>query len=723
MLIHIHQTKRRHHFGYSSLIALPLLFSQVALAEDESLSLEPIQVTGRELSAQSEQRNNYTPGPSTTATSLPMSIKDTPQAVSVITSQQIRDQALTTSGEILHQAPGVSMTRRDSNRFAYSARGYGISTYQFDGLMTPIQGFWNFGDTDWDSAIYDRIEVVRGATGLLTGAGDPSASVNFIRKKPLPEFAGQISATTGSHDKRRVTADISSPLDQQGRTAGRMIVAHDKHGTHVSGLKHEKDTLYGVINTYLDSGTDITMGLEYQNNQTRGMGAGFPLFHADGGLAELGRSASNNTDWSRFYNETTRAFFDINHYLANDWRLRAAFSHDDGNYGLTYLFRSGFPDRTTGEGMGAYFAQYRGDRTRQDMHFTADGNFQLFSREHELALGLVHTRDKLDMRIASPSGTPPTIGRYHNGQGDPVTEPDWGPLSSADNSHLTQTGAYAVTRLSLSDPLHLVLGTRLSNWKLDQTYFGEVRQYEYKHELTPYAGLVYDMTPGFSTYLSYTDIFQTQNRRAENGSLLDPIVGRNYEIGIKASVSDDFDANFALFRSEQDNLGEAIPGGVVNGMPDTQAYRPTKGAQVEGFEAEFIGTLAHGWNISGSYTLAKPRNARGERINTLHPEQQVKLFTTYELPGDWNRLQVGGGFRWQSGIYSDTRGPKGATRVHQGSYTLTDVMARYTFNPQLSAQLNINNLLDTSYYEQVGFYSQGWWGAPRSVNLSLSYRF
>jgi len=197
-----------------SLLVLPAITYQSVFATEGHFELEPIEIIGRTLSAESEQRHNYTPGPSTTATSLPLSIKDTPQAVSVITSQQIRDQALTTSGEILHQAPGVSMTRRDSNRFAYAARGYGISTYQFDGLMTPIQGFWNFGDTDWDSAIYDRIEVVRGATGLLTGAGDPSASVNFIRKKPLPEFAGQISATTGSHDKRRITADVSSPFDQ-----------------------------------------------------------------------------------------------------------------------------------------------------------------------------------------------------------------------------------------------------------------------------------------------------------------------------------------------------------------------------------------------------------------------------------------------------------------------------------------------------------------------------
>ncbi len=83
----------------------------------------------------------------------------------------------------------------------------------------------------------------------------------------------------------------------------------------------------------------------------------------------------------------------------------------------------------------------------------------------------------------------------------------------------------------------------------------------------------------------------------------------------------------------------------------------------------------------------------------------------------------GGGGRWQSEIYRDTRGPAGTTRVSQGSYAVVDLMARYEFSPDLSAQLNLNNLFDKEYYDQVGFYSQGWWGAPRSLRLSLSYDF
>ncbi|WP_029654950.1 TonB-dependent alcaligin siderophore receptor FauA [Marinobacter daepoensis] len=709
--------------GRFGLLTAPLLLSVPVSAKEFPLELEALVVSGRQLSADSEQRDSYAPGASTTATSLPLSIKETPQAVSVITHQQIKDQGLGTSGEILHRAPGISMTRSDSNRFNYSARGYSISTYQFDGLMTPIQGYWNFGDTDWDSAIYDRIEVVRGATGLLTGAGDPSASVNFIRKKPLPEFAARLSGDLGRWDKRRLAADVSTLLGDSGRTAARFIAVRDQQDTHVDNMEHDKQTYYGVLNSQLTSNTDVSLGVEYQHNQTDGAGSGFPMFYADGNRTDFNRSASNNTRWSHFFNETTRAFIDVNHFLDNSWRLRAAYSYDDGNYGLTYLFRSGFPDRNTGEGMSAYFANYRGDRSRQDVHFTAEGPFELFGREHEAAFGWVRTQDDLDMRLAGPAGAAPGIGAYHDGQGDPVAEPVWGAFNSVDDSKLVQSGAYAVTRWSLAAPLHLVAGIRLSNWELEQVYFGDNRKYSYSDELTPYAGLIYDFNHRFSGYVSYTEIFQTQNVRSANGSLLDPITGRNYEVGLKATLADELDMNVAVFRSEQDGLGEAIPGETVNGRPDSQAYRAVDGATVEGFETELVGRLAPGWNVNASFTLANPRNADGDRMNTAHPRQQAKLSTSYQFTGNWRPLRLGGGMRWQSDIYRDTQGPAGTTRVTQGSYSVVDLMARYDFTPDISAQLNLNNVLDKEYHDQVGFYSQAWWGAPRNLRLSLSYDF
>ena len=103
------------------------------------------------------------------------------------------------------------------------------------------------------------------------------------------------------------------------------------------------------------------------------------------------------------------------------------------------------------------------------------------------------------------------------------------------------------------------------------------------------------------------------------------------------------DSSIALFRTEQNGVAEAIPGVDVIGQPGTSAHRSVDGNQVNGVEVELIGEVASGWNVSASYALANAENSDGERTNTTHPRQQVKLFTTYELPGAWSGLTLGGG--------------------------------------------------------------------------------
>ncbi|MGO2392890.1 MAG: TonB-dependent alcaligin siderophore receptor FauA [Halomonas sp.] len=708
-------------FPRLTLTALLLAYPLHALA-DAKETLNNLVVTGERLADNSESTQRYTVPASRSATGLSLTPRETPQSVSIITRQQIDDRALQTSGDVLAQVPGVSPSRADSNRMSYSARGFTIRSFQFDGLSIPINNFWNFGDTDWDAAIYNRVEVVRGATGLLTGAGDPSASVNFIRKRPLPDAAISLSTSIGRWDRRRISADVSTPLTSDGTTGIRFVAAKDRNDSFISHQGDDHDTLYGVISSELSSATQLTAGVEYQRNDSDGMGSGVPVFYADGGRTDFDRSASNNTAWSTFYNETTRAFADLSHTLDNGWTLRAAYSHNDGNYGMQYLYRGGYPDRDTGLGMSSSYLNYRGNRTQQTVNLSAEGNFGLLGRQHELGIGWMYNEEDFDILTASPAGAAPDAGSFFNWRDSVVAKPAWGDFANADSMRVTQSGGYVVSRFSLSDPLSLIVGARLSDWELDQNYFGDERQYRYSNELTPYAGLVYDVTEHTSLYASATEIFQTQNARFEDGSLLDPLQGRSYEIGAKTSLlRDQLDASVAVFRTEQNNAAEAIPGVEVIGQPGTQANRSIDGNQVNGLELELIGEVQPGWNLSASYTLAQAETAQGERTNTSHPRQQLKLFTAYQLPGTWHDLTVGGGVRWQSDISRAASSPNGSVQVGQDAYAVADLMARYRFNDNLNAQLNVNNLFDKDYYEQIGFYSQYWLGEPRSATVSLNW--
>ncbi|MDF3605795.1 TonB-dependent receptor [Paracoccus sp. DMF-8] len=241
-------------------------------------------------------------------------------------------------------------------------------------------------------------------------------------------------------------------------------------------------------------------------------------------------------------------------------------------------------------------------------------------------------------------------------------------------------------------------------------------------EVTPFAGLVYDLNDEWSLYASYTDIFNPQNYRDRNGNYLDPVIGKSYEIGAKAELFDGgLNAQVAIFDMEQDNVAVRDGTLLVPGGDNEYAYRGQKGITSKGIEVELSGEVRPGWNLFVGASALRLRDADGERIDTANPTQTIKIATTYNLPGQWEQWTVGGGLRWQNQTWTDVGIGNNTYRVRQGSYAVVDVMARYDINDQWSAQLNVNNLFDKSYYNTP--YEQITYGQPRNAMLTLVSRF
>ena len=151
-------------------------------AADDFQPRDEIVVTG----VRSEGSDDYAVKEQRTATRLPLSQKETPQSVSVVTRAQIEDFQLNDVNQLLTTVPGVSVLAAETDRVYYSARGFDIQTFQIDGVGLPFAFGIQTGSID--TAIYDRVEVVRGATGLLSPTGNPSALINFVRKRPYRDF-------------------------------------------------------------------------------------------------------------------------------------------------------------------------------------------------------------------------------------------------------------------------------------------------------------------------------------------------------------------------------------------------------------------------------------------------------------------------------------------------------------------------------------------------------
>ncbi|MBB4845928.1 outer membrane receptor for ferric coprogen and ferric-rhodotorulic acid [Paucibacter oligotrophus] len=681
------------------------------------------------LRASSEGSASYTVPITSAATGLSLGLRDTPQSVTVLTRQRLDDQGVLDLGQALAQTPGVSTNQGDTERADYSARGFEINNFLIDGVPVRFSESWGYGIAGLDMALFDRVEVVRGAAGLLTGSGAPAAAVNLLRKHADSKtLAGELSLGLGSWGLRRAEADVSTPLSADGRWRARLVATHQEQESYTRMYSRKKTALYGVVDVDLSPGTRLSLGLDWRQTAPRGVvWGGTPMWFSDGTPIPVDRGETTTADWTFWDNGMQSAFAQLEQRLAGGWKLKASATRIKGNVDAVLFYVSGAPDRLTGLGLEPGPNRYKGTSSSDTLDLQASGPFSAWGRRHELMLGANLAREQSRnsghdslTKPAVPTGPyPQWDGRYP--RPDFSASPSWTMLRED-----RLAAAYAATRLSLSDSLKAVLGTRLSSQKVRREESGVVYQDHHKAILTPYAGLVQDLGEQVSAYLSHTAIFQPQTERDWQARTLTPIRGNSQELGLKGEFLDgELNASLALFRIQQDNLAQPDPRGNIPGaQPAEQAFVEALGARTQGVEAEISGQLAPQWQASLGLAHFKASDASGQAINTQMPRTQLKLFTSYRLGGALQGLTLGGGLNWQSRFYAGATHPLGQqVEVEQQAYALLNLMARYEINRHWQASLHIDNALDKTY--QTGLFSSAIrkWGEPRSLNFSASYRF
>ena len=714
-------------------LAMPLL-AQAQAADQNAAVMPQVEVNAQKLGETTEGTGSYTTGKGRSATPLSMSLRDTPQSVSVVTQQRIEDQNLVSVTDVVNNVTGVSVNQYETHRAGFTARGFDITNLQIDGNPTTWEQAWSSGEVLGSLAVYDRVEVVRGATGLMTGAGNPSAAINLIRKRATSrQLTGSVEAAVGRWNERRVMGDVSTALNEAGTIRARVLGEYEKSDSWVDLMESKSQTGYATIEADLTPRTTLSAGFSRQETDPKGpMWGGLPFWYTDGSQTNWDRSKTSAAGWTRWSTEYENFFTNLEHKFDNGWQVRASFTHSDRQADSYLLYLSGVPDRITGLGMFSFAGSYA-TRTRQDdagLH--ASGPFQLFGRKHEAAFGYMHSKQKFnaDSRAADFGSSSSDVGNFNNWNGAAFPEPAWGAPSFYESSVTKQEALYGVARFSIADPLTVIAGARLTNYeKTGHGLWSPAYAIKHDGEVTPYAGIVYDLNDNYSLYASYTDIFQPQNFKDINGNNLEPVVGKSSEAGIKGEFFDGrLNASLAVFKIKQDNLGQEA--GLIDRdgtgplAPETY-YRAAKGATSDGFEFELSGELARGWNASAGYSQFDAEDAAGADINSVYPRKLFRVFTTYQLPGSLSGLTVGGGVNWEGRTYTlDPAAPASTNGIiEQKSFSVVNLMARYDITKQLSAQLNINNATDKKHFGMFAAYGAITYAAPRSASLTLKYRF
>ncbi|QGP77573.1 TonB-dependent siderophore receptor [Sphingobium sp. CAP-1] len=706
-------------FGGASSIALLFALSFGMSGAAMAQAAAPVEGDGDQIIVTGSYTTNEKLG---SATGLGLTILETPQSVTVMTEQRMLDQAIRTLSDVMNNAAGVSAKALDSSRNGFSARGFDIDTYQVDGVPVQWDQGFSAGESNLDVAIYDQVEIVRGATGLLTGVGNPSASVNLTRKHADSDhLTASITASASRWNNYMVMGDISSPLTANGAVRGRLVAKYEDGDSFIDRLSNRKLVLYGAIDADLTDTTKLSLGASYQDHDPSGtQWGGLPSWYADGSRTDFKRSKSIGADWTSWPAKNSTLFANLTQEIGDRWQLRVYGNYTSNKSDMRLLYLYGQPDKVTGEGMGAFAARYDARREQIDLGVRLNGSYSLLGRDHELMLGATYARQDLDFFSYDASNVA-SVGNFLTWDGS-YAEPTWGARSQVVDLATKQWGYFASTRLHLADSLKLILGGRLNSWDRTGLYYGTETDFGIRNKFTPYAGLLYDVAPGHTVYVSYTDIFQPQEKRDADGKFLDPVSGSTYEAGLKSSfLGGRLITALSVFHIQQDNYGVEDGNIIVPGTINEQAYRAVSGAKSTGFEIEANGEILPGWSVSGNYTQFRAKDPDGNRLNSLYAQKLLRLFTSYKS----GSMTVGGGVNWEGLSYTDTTNPVtgAAERLKVKPYALVNLMGRYEVMKGLSAQVNVENLFDKKYYSQIGFYDQHAFGEPRNVTLTVRYQY
>jgi len=668
--------------------------------------------------ATTENTRSYTTGSMNTATKLPLSIRETPQSVSVITRQRMDDQGMNDLNDVVKYAPGVTFHKTASDRQEFLARGFKIDNIMYDGLPTSISTYTQDVISGADLAMYDRVEVVRGATGLMTGAGSPAATLNLVRKRPTAIPQVSITTGAGSWDRYRTEIDASNKLNESGTVRGRVVAAYQDGHSFADVRENQRQTFYGILEADLSDATTWTIGASRQRDDNTSDWGGLPS-GPNGEDLHLKRSTFLSNDWSYWDKDNVSVFTDLTHRFDNGWSAKIAAAKI---WASADTFSS-YPGNYDGAGFQQYSGKYKDDDDQTNLDASLSGPFQLFGREHELVVGVSHREEKFDQWGGWTAGTPFNI--YDFDHALPKPEVDTSLYESRNTA--TEKGVYAAARFNPIEPLHIILGSRVSWYDYDNR--AGTGDYKVTREVTPYAGIIYDLNDTYSAYASYTEIFKPQSQMDADRKVLDPMTGKNYEIGLKGEYFEGaLNASVALFEMEQENRAYLLDNQNATNCPSFPAsscYGAAGKVRSRGIDTEITGALTPDWQFSASYTYVlsqyvedATKSNEGKLFAPNQPKHLFKAATSYSLSGDLHKWRVGADVYGQSKTFNRV----GNGTADQDAYGIVGLMAGYRFDENWDGRVNVNNLFDTRYWQGIPTAGgAGMYGDPRNVMFSLKW--
>ena len=657
------------------------------------------------------------------ALKTPTPVINVPQSLSITSAADISLRGFDSVGDIVDYTPGVNMNQGEGHRDAVVFRGI-LSTSDFfvDGVRDDVQYYRSLYNVE-------QIEILRGPNALLFGRGGAGGVLNRVTKKAeIGQDFNAYSLSLDTFGASEVYLDRNVTIDET--TAFRVNAYVDTFENH---RDFSDGSGYGVNPSFkfeLSDQTTLDVSVEaidYDRFIDRGIPKG-----ADGKPAtELNEIVFGDPDLnkSEFDSLSFRAL--LQHSFSDT--LKGIFTTSYTDYDKMYqnFYASSYsentPDQVTLDGYkdttqrknlvlsGNLVAEFETDNIKHTLLFGAEF-IDSSSKNDRYNPGFSNTTDaggatdKQTVTLANLATMSNGVVTNINGVVSTASFTGVANLNDDTATDLSVFSLYAQDEIELSDQLSVVLGARFDSFDIEVTdnEAGANDSGSQKDkEFTPRAGLVYKPEENISLYASYSQTFvpQSGDQFANLGDAgLDPDEFTNLEAGIKWDLADDQSVTLAIFKIEQDLVADDGAGG-----------SQINEAEIEGFEAQYLGRISDRWTVSAGYTYLTGETASGARPAEL-PKSSFSIWNSYQLT---EKLGFGLG-----AINQGESTPKGgASKGTVPSFTRIDAAAYYQLSENLRLQLNIENLLDEEYYPHAYSSHQFTVGAPINAAVSIKGTF
>ena len=696
---------------YKNKLLLPMsamfALATIGHSQNNAPELSPLSVVGSKSDASTLS--------SGMKTSMP--IKDIPQSLSIMTSEQIKAQGLKSIGDVIDYTPGVNTSQGEGHRDAAVIRGV-RTTQDFyrDGIRDDVQYYRPLYNID-------QVEVLRGPNALLSGFGGAYGIINRVSKKGV--IGESFNTVSGSID---TFGETNVQLDSNYKIGDNQAFRINMFG---ESLENHRDYYYGdsfgvnpTMKYLLGDGSTLDLSYEYLN-QERFIDRGIPT-GSDGKPVESLKDFVFGDPTENYSTHEAHIFKAIyEHELTDSLSGRLSVSHSDHDKLYQNLYASSYDDAAGTVKLDGYVDTTQRETTT--LSYQVNGEFEMGDIVHNLIAGLEFIETSNDNDRYNADWTPDdnadsdtetfTISRLMvnrnsgvNSSGNTTVNNYTTSINDKTLGDLSVVSAYLLDEIELTDSLDLVLGVRFDKMDYDVKDVKNSANYTDSDDtISPRAGIVFDVTDNTAVYASYSESYQ-QIKGDQYASLnaydnkSDPNTFENTEFGVKYDLPNGLSFSAAFFNVEANK-------------PQTNDNGATfykEKSDVSGFELQILGALTDKWYLIAGYTSLDAESSTGGRLREA-PEDMFSIWNNYLLS---DRLAVNLGV-----IYQGESQIGSSTTPVLPDYTRVDVGATYALTDNTRLQVNIENLTDEVYFPNSHSTHQASVGAPVNATFGITSSF